>query len=149
MEKKFSYIRDRRKELKLTLEDVAKAVGVSKGTVSKWEKGNIKNMRSDKIGLLTQVLQMDINEFFKACYNEPEQKEQEAETPFVFKDESIDDIPGYRASNNVFTESDSEDKLVVMYQDEDGYAHYEEFHKEDYEFIVNTIKMLKSKENSK
>ncbi len=49
-------IYNRRKELNLTLEDVARAVGVSKGTVKKWESGYIKNMRRDKIISLAKIL---------------------------------------------------------------------------------------------
>lgn len=50
-------IKQRRKELGLTLEDVGKAVGVSKSTVRKWETGFIANMRRDKIPKLASVLQ--------------------------------------------------------------------------------------------
>lgn len=39
----------RRKELDLTLKQVADMVGVSEGTVSRWESGEIANMRRDKI----------------------------------------------------------------------------------------------------
>lgn len=53
----------RRKELKLTLEDVGNAVGVGKSTVKKWETGYIANMRRDKISLLAKVLQMNPSEF--------------------------------------------------------------------------------------
>jgi transcriptional regulator with XRE-family HTH domain len=42
-------IYNRRKELGLTMEEVGKAVGVSKSTVKKWENGLISNMRRDKI----------------------------------------------------------------------------------------------------
>lgn len=45
-----------RKQLGLTLEDVAKAVGVGKSTVRKWETGIIANMRRDKIASLAKVL---------------------------------------------------------------------------------------------
>lgn len=51
-------IYDRRKALNLTLEDVGKAVGVSKSTVKKWESGYIKNMRRDKIIRLADVLKV-------------------------------------------------------------------------------------------
>lgn len=51
-------IHSKRKELKLTLEEVAKAVGVSKSTVKKWESGYIKNMRRDKIVKLAKVLKI-------------------------------------------------------------------------------------------
>lgn len=49
----------RRKELGLTLEEVGKAVGVSKSTVAKWETGFIENMKRDKIALLAKVLDID------------------------------------------------------------------------------------------
>lgn len=49
-------IRLRRQELGLTLDEVAKAVGVGKATVQRWESGNINNPRRDKIAALAQVL---------------------------------------------------------------------------------------------
>ena len=49
-------IANRRKELGLTLEEVADKVGVSKSTVKKWESGYIKNMRRDNIALLADAL---------------------------------------------------------------------------------------------
>lgn len=49
-------INQRRKELGLTLEKIADYVGVSKGTVKKWESGYIKNMGRDKIMLLSEIL---------------------------------------------------------------------------------------------
>lgn len=52
-------IHSKRKELNLTLEEVGKAVGVSKSTVKKWETGYISNMKRDKISLLANVLQID------------------------------------------------------------------------------------------
>jgi transcriptional regulator with XRE-family HTH domain len=48
----------RRKELGLTLEEVGRAVGVSKSTVKKWESGFIVNMRRDKIPLIAKALQI-------------------------------------------------------------------------------------------
>lgn len=49
-------IRERRNQLNLTLEEVAKRVGVTRATVSKWEHGDIANMRRDKIQALADVL---------------------------------------------------------------------------------------------
>ena len=40
----------------MTLEDVAKIVGVGKSTVRKWETGMIKNMKRDKIAALAKAL---------------------------------------------------------------------------------------------
>lgn len=48
----------RRKELGLTLDEVAAFVGVNKGTVSRWESGEIDNMRRDKIAKLAEVLKV-------------------------------------------------------------------------------------------
>lgn len=52
-------INKRRNELHLTLEEVGKAVGVSKSTVKKWEDGYISNMRRDKISELAKILQLN------------------------------------------------------------------------------------------
>lgn len=51
-------IKNRRIELGLTLLDVAKYVGVSEATVSRWESGDIANMKRDKISLLAEVLRI-------------------------------------------------------------------------------------------
>ena len=51
-------IKNRRKELHLTMKDVADRVGVSEGTVSRWESGNIANMGRDKIAALAKVLKI-------------------------------------------------------------------------------------------
>lgn len=48
----------RRKELGMTLEEVAQTVGVGKSTVKKWESGYIKNMRRDKMALLAKALKL-------------------------------------------------------------------------------------------
>ena len=45
-----------RQEKGLTLEQVAKVVGVGKSTVRKWETGMIANMRRDKIAALAKAL---------------------------------------------------------------------------------------------
>lgn len=51
-------LKDRRLELQLTLEDVAKRVGVSPATISRWESGDIANMRRDRIAALAESLQI-------------------------------------------------------------------------------------------
>jgi transcriptional regulator with XRE-family HTH domain len=52
-------LKQRRLELGLTLLDVAKKVGVSEATVSRWESGEIENMRRDKIALLAKALDLN------------------------------------------------------------------------------------------
>lgn len=51
-------IKSRRIELGLTLKDVATAVGVSEGTVSRWETGGIANMKRSRLYALSKVLQL-------------------------------------------------------------------------------------------
>lgn len=46
----------RRKELNLTMKQVADRVGVSEGTISRWESGKIADMRRDKIMAYAQAL---------------------------------------------------------------------------------------------
>lgn len=50
-------IKKRRAEIGVTLEEIGKIVGVSKATVQRWESGEIKNIRRDKIEKLSQALQ--------------------------------------------------------------------------------------------
>ena len=52
-------IKARRQELGLTLEDVARSVGVGRSTVLRWERGEIKNMGSNRVNKMAEVLQMN------------------------------------------------------------------------------------------
>lgn len=51
-------LKSRRQQLGLTMFQVAQAVGVSEATVSRWESGDIANMRRDKIAKLANALQL-------------------------------------------------------------------------------------------
>lgn len=62
-------LKNRRKELGLTMLDVAKKVGVSEGTISRWESGDIANMRRDKIVLLAKALEVTPS-FIMDCEND-------------------------------------------------------------------------------
>lgn len=53
-------IRQSREKLGLTMKEVANKIGVSEGTISRWESGNIKNMKRDKIAALSGVLDIPI-----------------------------------------------------------------------------------------
>lgn len=50
-------IKKRRKELGLTLAELAKLVGVTEATVQRWESGNIKTLRYGRIEVLASALQ--------------------------------------------------------------------------------------------
>lgn len=51
------YLSARRKELGKTQKEVADYVGVAEATVSRWESGNIANMRRDKIQKYAEILE--------------------------------------------------------------------------------------------
>ena len=59
-------IRMRRQQLGLTLEQVGEQCGVGKSTVRKWESGQIRNMRRDKLAALASVLKLDPVELIDA-----------------------------------------------------------------------------------
>lgn len=54
-------IKTRRLELDLTLKEVGDAVGVSESTVSRWEDGNIANMKRNRIAALAKILKLNPN----------------------------------------------------------------------------------------
>ena len=51
-------IKLRRKELGLTMADVAKACDVSEATISRWESGDIDNMKRSRIASLAKILKL-------------------------------------------------------------------------------------------
>jgi transcriptional regulator with XRE-family HTH domain len=51
-------LKSRRQELGLTLKDVSDEVGVSEGTISRWESGDIQNMRRDRIMAYAKALKI-------------------------------------------------------------------------------------------
>ena len=51
-------LKNRRRELGYTMKDVAKNVGVSEGTISRWESGEIQNMRRNNIVALSKMLKL-------------------------------------------------------------------------------------------
>ena len=51
-------IKDRRLELGLTMKEVADAVGVTEATVSRWESGDIANMKRSRIINLAKALKL-------------------------------------------------------------------------------------------
>ena len=58
-------IKNRRKELGMNQEDLARSVGTTKATVSRWESGDIHKMKSTYIKSIADVLQIDPMVFFQ------------------------------------------------------------------------------------
>lgn len=52
-------LKKRRKELGLTLIQIADAMGVTEATVQRWESGNIKSVRYEKLSKLADVLKVE------------------------------------------------------------------------------------------
>ena len=46
-----SVLKAKRKELGLTLAQIAEKIGVTEATVQRWESGNIKSLRHERIAL--------------------------------------------------------------------------------------------------
>jgi repressor LexA len=55
-------IHSKRIEHGMTMKDLAKAVGVSEGTISRWESGEISNMRRDKVARLGKILDIPVEQ---------------------------------------------------------------------------------------
>lgn len=58
-------IRNRRKELGMNQTDLAKAVGTTNATVSRWESGDIGKMKSSHMMAVSRVLGLNISLFFR------------------------------------------------------------------------------------
>lgn len=69
-----SEIKSKRIRLGLTQKEVAQKVGVTEATVSRWESGEIANMRRDKIMKLSELLQLPPS----VIMDLPEKKQQNA-----------------------------------------------------------------------
>ena len=75
-------LKNKRESLGMTCEDVGKRVGVSASTISRWERGDIANMKRDKIAKLAEVLQISPSVIMgwdeseePSYYNDPEVRE--------------------------------------------------------------------------
>lgn len=53
------FIKERRLDLRLTQKEVADYTGVAEATVSRWESGEISNMRRNRIEKLAKILQVE------------------------------------------------------------------------------------------
>ena len=95
-----NFIRTRRLELNLTLQNVADFVGVGKGTVQKWESGLIKDMRRSNIASLAKILNV---------------------SPALLLKDEITEIVPYK-SNLVITEKETEHIKNYRQLSDDGKA---------------------------
>jgi transcriptional regulator with XRE-family HTH domain len=54
-------IKNRRKELGLSMEDVAKNVGVNRSTICRWESGDIKTLKRSHVYFLSKILYVPVD----------------------------------------------------------------------------------------
>ena len=93
-------IRNRRAELGLTMKQLADKIGVSEGTISRWESGEIANMKRDKIVLLAEALMISPAMIMGWADETPVQTQP---APYYLNDETreiaqaIFDNPQYKA----------------------------------------------------
>lgn len=69
----------RRKTLNMSMSELAKKAGVSKATVQRWESGEIKNIRRDKISKLANALETT-PAYLMGWDNEIKEKKQDCQT---------------------------------------------------------------------
>jgi len=66
-------IHNRRKEMGITLEELGNVCGVKKTTVSKWEKGIIRDIGCSKIMPICMMLDLRLSEVLEAACNDGNQ----------------------------------------------------------------------------
>lgn len=72
----------------LTLDELAQKIGVSNASISRWETGEIKNIRSDKIGPLADALGTS-TEYLLGRTPDPAPSQNRGPVPIYLHDECI------------------------------------------------------------
>ena len=78
-------LKARRVELNLTMKQVAEAVGVSEGTVSRWESGEISNMKRSRIAALAKVLKIKPSDIIGMTSDATETAPEKSEADIEFE----------------------------------------------------------------
>lgn len=81
-------IKNRRKELGLTLKEVAKKLNVSESLISRYESNEVKNMGIDKIKPLAKALQTTPE--YLMGWNEEKEDKYYIDTSFLTESETIE-----------------------------------------------------------
>lgn len=84
-------LRNRRLELGMSMKDLAEKVGVSEGTISRWESGKIEDMRRNKIKALADALHLSPSVIME--WEEP------PEEPSYYHDPAAADIAEFLHKN--------------------------------------------------
>lgn len=98
-------LKQRRLELGLTMKEIATAVGVSESTVSRWEAGNIANMKKNRLVALANILQIPVSNLIDDNSNN--------ELPESTK-KNNEDFPQIRAIQRAMTNVDEEKRNRML-----------------------------------
>ncbi len=120
-------LKKRRKELGLTMLEVAKQIGVSEATVSRWESGDIANMRRDKIVSLANALQVHpsfiMGEDEQYEMNFPLQNTTDNSNPLVLNSANKNSVLIFKEDSNLpskdsepFIATNREMKMIMEYR---------------------------------
>lgn len=108
-------IKQRRIELGLTMADVAQSVGVSEATISRWESGDIANMKRDKIVSLAKALH--VSPSFIMGWDEPETEDivssNKYNNVFPIKTHKIPLLGDIACGEPIFASADKESYVLA------------------------------------
>ena len=110
-------LKNRRIEKQLTLDDVGRLVGVSGATISRWESGDIANMKRDKIVKLAKAL--NISPAIIMGWNE-------TDLPNVKNDNLDPDIRRIQRAREKMTEQEKNNMMKILE------ASFEDYFGEDF-----------------
>lgn len=122
-------IKKRRKELNLSLKDIAKKLNVSESSISRYENEEIKNMGIDKLIPLSKILQVDIRELLLENYDKNYFHLSEEEKELIL---------------NLRKEKENNEKLF-----KESCEKYPELITELEEVLMNINKIIKNDKNKK
>lgn len=109
-------ISERRLALGKTLDEIGRAVGVSKSTVQRWESGNIRNMRRDKLVSLAQAL-ATTPDYLMGWVDTPDSKELNAEGKAHVRQTTKEGVFEFLLFLSGYRESLDDDAYVTIYKD--------------------------------
>ena len=104
-------IRNKRIELGYTMKELAEKVGVNEATISRWESGDIANMRRNKIMALAHALDIPPMTLMEMDVPAPEPKEpgyEEALQIFTRSRKNLTDEQKMKLVRTILEESDNE-----------------------------------------
>lgn len=114
MSKLSDVLRNRRKQLGLTLAQIADQMNVTEATVQRWESGNIKSIRHEKIGKLADILNVSPAQLM-GWEEEKENSYFEVTGPYpIGKLVNLPMIASVRAGFDGLIEADIEAELVAV-----------------------------------